>query len=122
MILTLDMGAHVKHLTFILTLLVSAVTMAEVARAQTGCDSTIPNESGLIREGLPLSGPIIITSLLSALNPAAPDRRFVVWNKNNSWISVESFNGPFFLARGEQLVGRNDFTKDILYSGHRCRN
>lgn len=80
-------------------------------------------ESGVILPNMQpgaLKGPFLVLSLTADVDPASPKRAWVVWSRENRWFSVDDFKGPFFLAPGEMLLGRNDFTtRGAIYSG--CR-
>ncbi len=87
-------------------------------------------ETGLIKTGT-LSGPIVITSLTSSVNPAdaVTVGQYLIMNDpsgttgtiGNEWISADKFHGPMLLRAGATLKGRvTDYTsRGVIYSG--CR-
>lgn len=82
-------------------------------------ESGIIRPSGDMRSGA-LKGPILVLSLQTDVDPAAPKKAWTVWSRDNTWISVDDFKGPLFLAKEEMLMGRPDFmSRGAVYSG--CR-
>jgi hypothetical protein len=82
-------------------------------------------KSGIIGPGgeaQALTGPFLVSSLVSLVDPAHPSGAYVVWTRENVWIAADNFKGTFFLAAGDKLVGRSDFTpRGVGYSGYACR-
>jgi hypothetical protein len=101
--------------------------------AQTAANQCKVYSSGSIRPGTDtadmknkgLRGPFLVTALQADVDPANPQKAFVIWTRDNTWISVDDFKGPFFLPEGDFLVGRaNDPThtmpRGAVYSGIKC--
>lgn len=81
----------------------------------------LSNMSGFIQpKGGKVVGPLVITSMQCAVDPASVQRCYLIYNSAqaaNVWISVDDFQGPLFLAAGDKLEGREDWTKaGVVYT------
>jgi hypothetical protein len=79
------------------------------------------NITGFIQpKGGKVTGPLVITSMQCAVDPVSVQRCYLVYNSaqaSNIWISVDDFQGPLFLAAGDKLEGREDWTKaGVIYT------
>lgn len=101
--------------------LIVSVGLIAYSRVANAMVCNIP-ESGVILpgEGGKLVGPRLITMLARAVDPAHPQKGFIVFSKRNSWISVDEFKGPLFLNEEDYLQGRADYSGETVWSGYKC--
>jgi hypothetical protein len=94
-----------------------AFTLAYTSQAA----AILSNMSGFIQpKAGKVVGPLVITSMQCAVDPASVQRCYLIYNSaqaSNVWISVDDFQGPLFLAAGDKLEGREDWTKGgVVYT------
>lgn len=120
------------NLKFALSLVATAFALSACSEPATpvavaddsGC---VKPESGLIRpasagiQAEPLTGPFLVKSLAVDVDPANPQLfGSLKWSKTQSWFTVQSFSGPFYLAAEDALIaeeGRSPYA--TIYFG--CR-
>lgn len=110
-------GLIVSSLLLAAVVVSSAQAQPVTPPSDTGCRRP---ESGTITDGNPLRGPFLVRMLQTDVDPAAPRRGFVYWSRASNWFAVDEFRGPFYLAQGETIIARSDWTpRGAIYSG--CR-